>query len=316
MTITMPGRASFTNKLYESGRKPVNFSSFANSGARRVVSLGYFLPAPELRRYVSSYYMLAFDDPSFEDVVQAEMANIRFTLAGDFVLHWLDGRAEPASECNLFGQRCVPLGISARGPGRVFGIGILPFGWASMFGIASHELADRMLPLDEVCGALAAGTRQRLLDATSDAELAAAADAFIAALVGRYQVRDCAFEAMVEGWLLSGETCVVDELVAMSERSPRQVERLCRAYFGAPPKLLARKNRVLRAARQLALRPDTKWQDAAGCAFYDQSHFIREFRCFTGLTPTAFAERGAFLRRQSIEGRSALAQLPPIAMLS
>ena len=52
----------------------------------------------------------------------------------------------------------------------------------------------------------------------------------------------------VDAWLADNPSPVLDELVATTGLSRRQVERRCNALYGAPPKLLARKYRALRAA--------------------------------------------------------------------
>ena len=69
--------------------------------------------------------------------------------------------------------------------------------------------------------------------------------------------------------------------------SPRQIERLAKRIYGAPPKLLARKYRVLRVASLIG-QSGMPWPEAAGETFYDQSHFIREFKQFIGVTQQRF----------------------------
>ena len=76
-------------------------------------------------------------------------------------------------------------------------------------------------------------------------------------------------------------------LIAELGVSARQVERLTKRIYGAPPKLLARKYRSLRAASLIGTS-QLHWSEAAGDAFFDQSHFIRDFKRFTGLTPSQF----------------------------
>ena len=68
-------------------------------------------------------------------------------------------------------------------------------------------------------------------------------------------------------------------------------------YFGLPPKLLARKYRALRAAIAIT-HHDAKLADVLGDAFCDQSHFIRELRHFTGITPVALAQHPSTLDQQ------------------
>ena len=94
---------------------------------------------------------------------------------------------------------------------------------------------------------------------------------------------------------------VIERLATVTGLSRRQVERRCNALYGAPPKLLARKVRALRAAVAMAAG-DTS--DVEG--FYDQSHLIREVKHFTGLTPKRMRDEPGALAHLTITQRRGL----------
>lgn len=71
--------------------------------------------------------------------------------------------------------------------------------------------------------------------------------------------------------------------------SERHIRRLFQQYVGISPKLFSSIIRHQKALRYLNVEPD---QDMASFAleqgFYDQSHFIKEFKRFQGITPIQF----------------------------
>ena len=72
--------------------------------------------------------------------------------------------------------------------------------------------------------------------------------------------------------------------------SERQLERRVLLRIGLPPKRLAR---LLRFERAVALANATAslTETALAAGYADQSHFIREFRRFSGATPSAILRR-------------------------
>ena len=65
-----------------------------------------------------------------------------------------------------------------------------------------------------------------------------------------------------------------------------------REHIGLPPKMAARIVRFDRAVRQLDGADPTHWVRVAyACGYYDQAHFNRDFRAFTGGTPSEFLVR-------------------------
>ncbi|MEI9813493.1 MAG: helix-turn-helix domain-containing protein [Acidobacteriota bacterium] len=77
--------------------------------------------------------------------------------------------------------------------------------------------------------------------------------------------------------------------------SIRQWERRFLDTVGLPPKTFSRIQRFQRVLRESA--GQAGWADAAlRCGYYDQAHLIRDFRDFTGDTPTHLTRQGPIWR--------------------
>jgi methylphosphotriester-DNA--protein-cysteine methyltransferase len=115
----------------------------------------------------------------------------------------------------------------------------------------------------------------------------------------------------VDEWLEAHLNPQVDDLVAATRLSRRQVERLCKRLYGAPPKLLARKYRALRAAVVLA-KGEACTAELVEQGFYDQSHCIREIKRFTGITPTRITSDLNELTRLTMKRTEFAGQVAPL----
>ncbi len=80
----------------------------------------------------------------------------------------------------------------------------------------------------------------------------------------------------------------VSELCGVSGMSERQLQRTFKKYIGLPPKLYARIirfSRIFHVVQQKKLNGSELGLEAG---FYDQSHFIRNFKAFTGEEPSQY----------------------------
>jgi AraC-like DNA-binding protein len=86
---------------------------------------------------------------------------------------------------------------------------------------------------------------------------------------------------------------IADEVGLSHKHLLREFDRC----VGLRPKLFARVCAFQRAIGWIGRKPSVDWADAAvACGYYDQAHFIHEFRAFSGLTPASYlAKRGPFL---------------------
>ena len=71
--------------------------------------------------------------------------------------------------------------------------------------------------------------------------------------------------------------------------SRRQLERQFLEQIGVSPKNLASVFRFHAAYRRLRLANNRRYGSIVFDHYYDQSHFLRDFKRFTGLTPSIYA---------------------------
>jgi AraC-like DNA-binding protein len=256
-----------------------------------MLSIRYFAPAAPLRQWISSYYLFCTDAPAVSDLLRAELPQVRFFVQGHGSFGFGDGVSAAVPATVLTGPTSVAVRFDATGPLTIFGAGLLPAGWAALVGAGAAEFANSMIDLGDIAGTAARSALNRMGDAPCPRGIVAAADAFFLLLSSRAKPPPLWFTRATDDWLAGHTDPDVNVLVAQTGMSARQVERLALRIYGATPKLLARKYRTLQAAVRLGLAPEAGWEAAARGVFYDQSHFIREFKMFVGMTPSRFVDK-------------------------
>lgn len=275
------------------------------------VNLRFALPAASLRPFVTTYYstdaVCSPREPWLEDYLHPEWANLRF-LGGAQVQSVIGpGEPQPCPAFTVTG----PTSRAARfrlQSGRFWGIGLLPAGWAALFAAQAGDYADRIIDgmADPVFAAFAPLVRAL---AASDGDYAtelALIEAHMEALFASAAPPDPAIARLTEA-LLDPELVSVAQLAERLGMNVRALERLsCRA-FGFPPKLLLRRQRFLRSLARFMLDPSLGWIGSLDCNYHDQSHFVRDFRQFMGMSPSAYAKADKPILVAAARGRMAIA---------
>ena len=278
-------------------------------------ALEYFEPAADLREFISSFYLFRADLPRVSDVMRADLAQLRFMIAGEGHYRFGDGQTAATPDIGIVGPTTASCSFEVSGPLMVFGVGLLPAGWAALVRDDASRFADNVTDATAIFGPILVDAFDAMRNTASPGTMVAIANAVIRALLGRSAAPPLWFSRLTDAWLTGAASPEVDQLVAATGMSARQVERLARRMYGAPPKLLARKYRALRAASLIGAN-GSSWADAAGEAFYDQSHFIREFKRFTGLTPLQFQRAPSPVTRLTLQRRALAGRLPALMVMS
>lgn len=150
----------------------------------------------------------------------------------------------------------------------------------------AEDCADRVLPLSDLLGDGVLDLRQRLLECRSVRQrFALVEDWLLKRLHPGFETSSLARWAVQRIESSSGKASV-DELCRQAGVSRRHLGQVLRRDVGLGSKALARVHRFKTALRWLGAVERVPWSElAAHCGYYDQSHLIRDFRTFSGLSP-------------------------------
>jgi AraC-like DNA-binding protein len=266
-------------------------SSLLPAGAR--VATRFFPLSAALCPYLSTIYLTEVavpGDARVEDYLHPEWANLRF-IEGDAPLASVGGRpATPAPHFVVTGPTSEASYFAA-GNMRVWGIGVLPMGWAKFLSLPADELADRSCDGDADPAFASFAPLGAVLRHANDVDAAAALiDAHFCALLADAPPDDPAILAAHRA-LVDDELSTVAELSARLALSERSIERLSHRAFGFSPKLLLRRQRFLRSLGRFMLDPSMAWIDTMDHHYCDQAQFTRDFQRFMGMSPRDYAAR-------------------------
>ena len=268
-------------------------------------------PRAELADHFSFFYHFQQDDDRFEAVDRADYAQFRFILRGRNARYrFVDGTEQAMPDIYILGPTTGCSNLSCDGAAEAIGVGLMPHGWAALVPMDASAAANRLFDAKDLFGPVVTEVYEKLRDTPDFDARVKILEEMLVTLMTRRKPGYQAFVGQVNAWLAGAAAPDVNDLVALTGLSLRQVQRGCKRYFGSPPKVLARKYRALRAAVAMTHGdPDLDAQLVEG--FYDQSHVIREIKHFTGMTPHAFAEHPTELNRE-IAKRTALERENPI----
>lgn len=250
------------------------------------------MPPEPLRRYFTSFYFAAITPPpgeSVTDLLHPEWANLRFFSGALPDAEARDGRSLTGAAFTATGPSSEAVRFSV-GPTRLWGMGLLPLGWAKFVRGEAAPLANALV--DGASHPAFASFRplaETLFGPEPDieAEFGRIAQHFLGR-IDEPLVDEQRIVAIHEA-VVDSEIHSVAGLVEQTGGTPRTIERICRRVFGFAPKLLLRRQRFMRSLSEFMLDPKIKWSGAMDGHYYDQAQFVRDFRQFMGMSPRQYA---------------------------
>ncbi len=203
-----------------------------------------------------------------------------------------EGRLHAAGDPVVVGLWEEPSIIaSSPEPTCTIGVELLPHGLGRFIAEDAQALTQRIVPLADVLGAAGRDLGARVLEAATAEDAVGVVQAFLRARLARAKGVPLAVGAALRLLEESGHRMEINELERRMGYSRRYLHALFLRHVGLPPKRLSSVLAFERLYRRFSQDKSAELlkQDALDL-FYDQSHFIRTFRRYTGFSPGRFAE--------------------------
>ncbi len=252
------------------------------------------VPAPPLDDFVD-YLWTIRDAPEHERerILPAGTLELVINLKDDTIRIYDSVHGEACTRFSgavVSGAYAKSFVVDTREHASMIGVHFKPGGAFPFLGMPPSELASAHVDLGALWGNGAVELRERLCDLE---DASAHFDVIERALLARLRcsVRRRGAVSFALDHLLRPGTAI-REVAQRVGLSHRRLNEVFTAEVGMTPKLFARVQRFRRALVLAQRMKEPDWAALAlACRYYDQSHLIRDFVTFAGLTPRDYLSR-------------------------
>lgn len=250
----------------------------------------FFTPQhPVLQNCVLSIWVIDSEAiPPHTKMLPDGYSDIMLNLGGPYRLSYNQGPYEKVEGSAFFGQRTQALRLDQPGHVNMIGIRLKPGKEFLFTGQSAHVFINRHIALTDLLGDRIGtceeqlrklhGQHERKVQLTEELLL----PRFTSAANKESQAMDKAMEFIHQHKGSRGISDLADHLGI----SYKQCERWFKKHLGLTPKMYMRIIQFYHAFTRVRSKEVVDWtQLLRDYNYYDQSHFIKEYKFFTGLSP-------------------------------
>lgn len=255
------------------------------------------IPAPEALKHVVECFMINRFNGN-----QPMAINVFPNATPGIVFHHAEGHPAIQSITMYSGRQSCPATLFLYGPGTessvmnfrsgsytVIQVILKPHALPTIFDINAAAVRDCAVELNEFSSQ---DLNETLLNADSELEQLAYLTKFLLDKLKQARTRDCVIEESLRIIHQCAGAITVKNLLEHFDISERQFERRFSQAVGISPRSYIRVRRFNQALRLMKTgRYNTLTEVAYALNFHDQSHFIRDLKAFTGLSPKSLSQK-------------------------
>jgi AraC-like DNA-binding protein len=251
-------------------------------------------PGDSLKNYVKCFYMYEFEtNISFVDKAFATgCIEIMFNLGNGKWQTEVNSHFITTPAIELWGQIIQPLTFKSLGKNSMFGIRFFPHA-ASIFLNENIELFNnKVTDFKNVAGSAVSLLHVKLLETPALNKRIEIAEEFLLQRLSFSEKRLSRMQLIGNIINELKQDDFFDNIENVASRygiTSRYLQKVFLQYTGLTPKLFSKINRFQNSLLLVAKKNESLTSIAYECGYFDQSHFIREFKSFTGSTPSGYA---------------------------
>jgi len=201
----------------------------------------------------------------------------------------IDLDVERADAILICGARSEPLVLGTLKPLRLMAAVFKPGSGFPFAACPAGELQNLQVPLTAFWPSETTELREHLLEAPTNGERFLVLESFLTQRLRASRPRSPGVHHAIRQLQGAGPASSVASVRDQLDISAQRFIEMFRREVGLPPKAFARLARSGRVLQRIDRVGDVDWADRAlSTGYFDQPHFIGEFRRFAGVTPSAY----------------------------
>lgn len=178
------------------------------------------------------------------------------------------------------------------------GVVFRPGGMSAFFNIPMYELTGERVCFESVFGKKGRELVEKIGSSQHHAQKIALLDRFLLHQLYQIQPGNNAIHHAANRIFENNGVVKMDDLLRVAFMSRRNFERKFLEQVGVSPKYYARLRRISQICHLMNTSKVIDWQYIMGKGdYYDQAHFIKDFKDFMGVAPSIYAKENAELYR-------------------
>ena len=245
-------------------------------------------PSASLANFVRFFWVLESTGLTYTHRSMADVCpEMVFHYSGCFE-EIREGKTEPASIAVLQGPLTRIRRFKIDKAFGIFGVYLYPYSIPFLFGIPATELSNEMPDLITLLGREGAELEEKIMMAPDNNRRIRIISEFLEKKIEKNQHDLPAMVSCINHMIRSKGPLKVEQVADQYFISKRQFERKFKDFSGLSPKLFSRIARFHRACEQFGNKRQSLTAIAYDCGYYDQSHFIHDFKEFSGFHPKQY----------------------------
>ncbi|MBC9932808.1 helix-turn-helix transcriptional regulator [Chitinophaga qingshengii] len=248
-----------------------------------------FSPSALLAPYIKNYTLVTIDqDIDNEVFYPSGYIDLVIRISGTAATV-INGNRQDTPAIELLGHLTLPSRVAATKGTVVLIARIYPYAGALFFPHPVSEFTNYATNLNDVSAVAGTELYSRLMEAGTIAQKISVLEGYLLQRLTQHekQLKKVTLVQQLSHELLNGYPDVdLPALAGSSGLSARYIQKLYLTNMGISPVAFVAVVRFNRSLRLVLDTPASLTAIAYECGYYDQAHFIREFRKFTGITPS------------------------------
>lgn len=170
----------------------------------------------------------------------------------------------------------------------MLGVYLYPHALPLLFNIPASNLSDNNIDITSLFGNEGRILEDKVMCAASHHLRIELITGFLRKKLTQPPKKSSYLSATIRQAITTGTMQSVSEMANACNLSVRQIERDFKSLSGFSPRLFSKLTRFRSLMESLPSKPYSMADLAYEFNYYDQSHFINEFKRFTGLSPTQY----------------------------